>query len=178
MRTHVVHLYESIGNMKNDFSHFSEDLFAFDSFPVVGIVSNDSLNMPSRQTIVKELKLKPFEIIQDHFDLFIKKADKLGVKLQKIEFTHEIEFELEEEIDDALYNNDYEEIFKIIKQIRNEHVDIFSISFFYEGNRYRMTKHAVAEVLGESSNEIPNIIIQSPLSLIAGLKKFPSSEAF
>jgi predicted house-cleaning noncanonical NTP pyrophosphatase (MazG superfamily) len=175
MRTHVVHLYERVGNIANDFGRFSKNLFALDSFPIVGIVTDSSIDTPSRQVIVKELRLKPFEIVQNHFDLFIKKANQLKVSIQRVEFTDDITDDLEEEIKNALDTKDYEELFKLIKEVRDEHIDIFSVSFFYEGKSHRMTKYAVAEVLGES-HEIPDIIMESPLSLIAGLKKFPPSD--
>ncbi len=177
MQIHVVHLYEKVANIQDTISNFSDELFTFDSLPVVGIISNNSIDVPSRQTIIKTLRLKPFEIIQKHFDLFIKNSKKLKVTLEKIEFTNQIEFDLEEEINDAIDERNYEVLFKLIKEVRDDHVDIFSISFIYEGNSYRMTKYAVAEVLGEQ-NEVPDIIENSPLSLIAGLKKFPSSDHF
>ncbi|WP_026672421.1 hypothetical protein [Alkalihalobacterium bogoriense] len=175
MQIHVVYLYERITNFHEDFANYSEGLFTFESLPVVGIFSNTFVDLPSRKSIVKSLKLRPFEIIQNHFDLFIKKAKQLKVTIQKIEFTSEIEFDLEEEIAEAIEEEAYDVLFKLIKEVREDHVDIFSISFIYEGKSYRMTKHAVAEVLGETT-EIPDIIAKSPLSLIAGLKKFPSSE--
>ncbi|MEM4996343.1 hypothetical protein WKH56_27560 [Priestia sp. SB1] len=174
MRTHVVHLYEKIGSVATNFTNFSESLFTLGSFPVIAMVTNNSLELPSRQTLIKQFNLKPFEIIQGHFDLFIKKSNSLDVYLKDIMFTDEIEIDLEEAIEEALRNKDYDELYDLIKEVREEHTDIFSISFIYEQKLYRMTKYAVAEVLGET-NDIPNIIVQSPLSLIAGLKKFPSS---
>ncbi|OMF59368.1 hypothetical protein BK139_13300 [Paenibacillus sp. FSL R5-0490] len=175
MQTYVVYLYEKVSNIHLELNKYSEGLFTFDPLPVVGIISNNSIDVPNRKSIVESLNLKPFEIIQNHFDLFIRKSKQLNVTIKQIQFTNEIEFDLEEEIDEAIELKDYEVLFKLIKEVRDDHVDIFSITFLYDGKSYRMTKHAVAEVLGES-NDVPDIIVKSPLSLIAGLKKFPSSE--
>ena len=177
MRTHVVHLYESIGNIDDTINNYEHNLFALNPIPIVGIISSNSLDIPSRQTIIKQLKLKPFEILQNHFDLFISKAIQLNVSIQSIEFTEELDFDLQEELDSALESKDYKGVSKILSEIRDEHVDVFSISFIFQRKTYKMTKYAVAEIIGES-NEIPMLISQSPLSLIAGFKKFPSFEIF
>ena len=173
MQKYVVHLYEKLSNIPDDIK-LSEECISLSPSPVIGIVSNNSLEKPSRKTLINGLNLRPFEIIQNQFDLFIKRAKRFGVKIQEIEFTEEIDIENEEGIETSIQDGNYEELLRIVKDIRRDNIDIFAISYLYEGKPQRMSKYAVAEMLGEE-DEIPQIILNSPLSVIAGLRQIPSS---
>lgn len=174
MQKHVVHLYESLNSKTFEYESHDPNLFLLPSFPVVGIVSNNSYTKPSFKNLVQGLKLKPFEIVQDHFDLFISNAHVLGAQILSIEFMDDLEADLSEEIELTIQSQNYDKLMKLIKEVRDEHVDIFSISFNYKGLNQRMTKYAVAEVLGEV-REIPDILMNSPLSIIAGFKSVSPS---
>ncbi|MCY8915673.1 hypothetical protein MOE20_06520 [Bacillus atrophaeus] len=174
MLTHSVHLYERLGSSISEINFNSENCFPLDFLPVVALLDNTSVEVPSRKKLVERLNLKPFEILQDHFDLFIKAAEKLKVQIMDIKFTEEIDQELEEDLNESIGNKDYKKVYSFVKEVRLEDIDIFSLTYIHDSISYTITKYAVAEFIGDS-NKIPEIIIQSPLSFIAGLKKFPSS---
>lgn len=174
MVQHSVHLYEILASNTIENSITSDNCFQLDSVPVVALLDSTSIEVPSRTKLVKQLNLKPFEILQDHFDLFIKAAEKLNVQINDIKFTDEIDHDLEDDLKQSIDIRDYKKTHSLVKEIRLDDIDIFSLTYIHETNDYTITKYAVAEFAGDS-NKIPEIIIQSPLSFIAGLKKFPSS---
>lgn len=166
----VIHLYQKIG--KQSMMNFSLDdgFIDLSPLPVAALITNNSVDLPSRKSIIENLKLRPFEILQEHFFIFIKSAFELSVQLLNIQFNIAIDEEIEEEIDEAIHQKSIADLLKIINELKNEGIEIFSISFVYQNKKYKMTKYAVAEI-DSNWESISDQIINTPISIIAGLKK-------
>lgn len=176
MRTYVVYFYLAIGAMRNSLKN-DDDLFVLGSSPLVGLIDHPGIQGNSRKERVTNLKLRPFEIQQDRLDGIIKFAPNLDMKILDIEFDNSgIDPDLEEEIYDAINAQNNTELLQLVHEARAEGHDIFAITFLYAGRQYRVTKYAVAEISGEW-NELPSLAETSPISFIAGLKKFPAERA-
>lgn len=171
MKKVVVHLYQKIGRNNRFESNISNGYFDLSPLPVAGIVSSNDITLPSRKSLVSHLKLRPFEILQEHFITFLKAASSFGVQILNIEFTINIDEEIDEEINEHLKNKQFDKVISLIKELSFDGVEIFAISFVYKGNRYKMSKYAVAE-LNSPWESIPEEIVNTPISIIAGIKKF------
>lgn len=175
MMNHVVYLYKDINDRSNVNKVDNNYLKKLELYPIVAIdnLSINSPDCPPRKDIVKDFKLKPFEIIQNNFDLFIKKSELLNVQIKLVEFSDDVDFELKSDFIEALDIRNYKKAFNLIKFIREDNIDISAISFIYEANSFRITKYAMAEVPGDKFTDVVKILEESPLPMVAGFKKFP-----
>ncbi|MEE4465802.1 hypothetical protein V2S84_27350, partial [Azotobacter chroococcum] len=106
----------------------------------------------------------------------ISKSEKLNIQILKVEFD-DIDYELEEEFKDALRGRSTSHIYEIAEIIRSENVDISAVTFNFRGRQYRVTKYAVAEIIGDW-DEIPSLTLETPLAMVIGFKKFPTERTF
>lgn len=174
MKTHVIYLYEYTANSSltkiNEITYCKKT----DLYPIVALDNNMYASTPIRQAIIKKLSLKPIEIWQENFDLFIKKSEILGIDLMTIEFTDDVDDELRNDLKKALFNRNYKKAFILVKIIKNDNIDISSLTLIHETNRYRITRHAIVEVTGENFPDALSKLEKSPLLFILGLLKFPN----
>ncbi|MFK4431389.1 hypothetical protein COM08_15460 [Bacillus wiedmannii] len=174
MKIHVVHLYELTNRQYLEEINAIDSAFKIETLPIVGVIENTRTDLPSRKKIVCQYKLRPFEIAQKKFDLCIKQALKLNIMVQNVKFTADIDLEIEEEISDAIADQDMSTLYKLIQEVREEEIDIFSLSFFYNQEKFVVSKYAVLEVYSHW-NSISEKILNSPLPIIIGYRRYPSN---
>ena len=119
---------------------------------------------------VEKYKLRPFEIQQNLYDYTIRSSDKFNIRIISIEFDAYIDDELNAELKEAIKQRDYKEVSNIIADIREEGSDIKALIFVYQGREFRVTKFGVAEI-DANLNELQDLLINSPIALITGLKR-------
>lgn len=168
MQTYVVYFYHALGNVGNIIAENKDESFRLESSSLIGITNRKFLELNHNNGNV----LRPFEIQQDRLDALISMASNLKVQILKIEFDQIIDPELDEELSILLFEHRYEQLSRIIDDLHNNGVDIFAITFMFEGRQFRVTKYAVAEMTGEW-NEIPMLAANSPVAFIAGVKRVP-----
>lgn len=167
MQKHVVYYYYTVG--KQSSSIMTDSFFVLDSFPIAGLTD-------PRNSKTIDITLRPFEVQQDNLYSLISRADDLGIKILKVEFD-DIDFELEEELIEALRTNSPTHISSVIKIVQSQNFEINAVSFYYNSRQYRITKHAVAEIIG-NWEEIPGLSVDTPLAMVTGMKKFPNERSF
>ncbi|GIP40776.1 hypothetical protein J31TS4_40560 [Paenibacillus sp. J31TS4] len=163
MQTYVVYLYQMIGKYTNP--HIEENYFVLDSFPIAGLLN-------PRTSMQTGLKLRPFEIQQDNLHLLVKNADKLAIKILRIEFDDDIDPDLEDDLKIALNEIDQVRVAGCLELIRSQNIEIKSVTFLYKARQYRVTKYAVAEI-SALWEEVPMLTVSSPLAMVTGMKPFP-----
>lgn len=146
----------------------TDNFFVLDSYPVAGL-TNPSDSKRSK------LNLRPIELQQNNLYSLISNFEKLNIQILKVEFD-DIDYELEEELKEALSERS-SRLSELTGVIRSENVDIRAITFNYNHRQYRVTKYAVAEIIGEW-DEIPFLTLNTPLAMVTGLKKFPGEGTF
>ncbi|MFB5676449.1 hypothetical protein ACE3NQ_08610 [Paenibacillus terreus] len=166
MEKHVVYFYYTIGERSGRI--ISDSFFVLDSYPVAGLTN------PSDSKKIN-LNLRPFELQQNNLYSLISHCEELNIQILKVEFD-DIDFELEEELKEVLSERP-SYLFELTNVIRSENIDIRAITFNYNDRQYRVTKYAVAEIIGDW-DEIPFLTLNTPLAMVTGLKKFPDEGTF
>jgi len=161
----VVHLY-----LTPNFSGsipFNKRFFKLPSVPLAGLLKPT----PALKNEVP-FELRPFQIQQDNFYMFIQQSMNLNVTLIKIELEDMSDFEIVQDIYQAFKSNNIQEVKLLVEHLKREDIEVKSLSFYFEGRQYTVTKYGVLEITGEWI-EIPQITESSPLAYITGTKVFP-----
>ena len=167
MKTFVLYMYRLID--KNKVIE-DENIFRLSHSPLVAIIESDDPYALTKKQKVEKYKLRPFEIQQNLYDYTIRSSDKFNIRIISIEFDAYIDDELNAELKEAIKQRDYKEVSNIIADIREEGSDIKALIFVYQGREFRVTKFGVAEI-DANLNELQDLLINSPIAFITGLKK-------
>ncbi|WP_242304352.1 hypothetical protein [Bacillus cereus group sp. BfR-BA-01350] len=166
MRTHVLYFYQQIQCLNND-DLKSADILT-QSSPLVASVDKAIRNTNEQL----RAKLRPFELQQDRLFSLIKNADYLNIKILVIEFTEEIDSDLQDELDEAFLTQNINNIIEVLNIILSNGHDILAVSYIQNGRNLRITKFAVAEIPAEI-NELPSLAFSLPIELATGVKNIP-----
>ena len=173
MEVHNVYLYIDVHNKFEDILVPVDNVFKLSESQLVGYMDSKSTSKSlSKRELIDKYTVRPFELEQDRFESAIKLANKIDINVIDIEFDYDIDEELREEIKEKIRSNNYFKLFDLVLEARSEGADIQALLFNFKDRDYRLTKYAIAEILG-SLDEIPTLTSNSPIKYILGLEKFP-----
>lgn len=161
MRVHVLYFYQQINNLtQNDVQD--------------GLILHSPLVASIDRTIKKSIatKVRPFELQQDRLLGLVENSELLGIKITDIEFTQDLDPDIEEDLKTSIQNQDLKKVKVIIDEIAKEYyVDILALSYLQDGRPYRITKYAVAEIPAEHQ-ELQSLAFSPPIAFATGISKF------
>ncbi|MEC1718444.1 hypothetical protein [Schinkia azotoformans] len=161
MRVHVLYFYQLINELtQNDVQD--------------GLILSSPLVASIDRTIKRAIseKVRPFELQQDRLLGLINFSDALGIKITNIEFTTELDPDLEDELQTAIQNQDYRKMKAVITEIKFDFsIDILALSYMQDGRPYRITKFAVAEIPADYM-ELPSLAFSPPIAFATGISKY------
>ncbi|MGF9881271.1 hypothetical protein ABEX39_26550 [Bacillus albus] len=167
MKTFVLYMYRLIDKNKviDD-----DNIFRLSHSPLVAVIENDDPYALTRKQKIEKYQLQPFEIQQPLYDYTIRSSDKFNIRIISVEFDSSVDDELDMELKVAIKQKDYKEVAKVINDIRDEGADIKALIFAYSDREFRVTRFGIAEV-DANLNELHDLLINSPIALITGIKK-------
>jgi hypothetical protein len=161
LRVHVLYFYQQINEItQNDI--------------LDGLILSSPLVASIDHTIKRAIseKVRPFELQQDRLLGLIIHAEVLGIKITNIEFTTELDPDIEEELQAAIQTQNYKRMKAILTEIKLDFsVDILALSYIQDGRPYRITKYAVAEIPADYT-ELPKLAFSAPIAFATGISNY------
>jgi hypothetical protein len=175
MVTKKLYLYRLLGNHYNSppFDLGIDGVIISNKWPLMGLDRHIWRGGKIRD-FEKSFHLKPFEVEQDNFDLFIRLAKNIGIKILHVEFSDELSEEEDQQLRSMIKTNNTDQLLDFIEFQREEMArDVEGITFLINSLKtfspIKFTRNAVLTV--EQNDEVtPHSIMGAiPVGLLAGI---------
>ena len=168
-----LYLYKLLSNIAHPprKSEASEGVFISEHWNIIGL-DRTLWRTNKIRNFEQSFDIKQFEVRQNKFDLLILTAEKIGIKLIKIDFLHDLTDEEDELLFDILRIEDTNKIINFIYEQRFEcGNDVEQVTFIDKGKPIRNWISLSREgVLTLNSNEEnpQEVISQVPIGVLSG----------
>lgn len=175
MVTKKLFLYRLLGNHNDSppFDLSKNGVIISNKWPLMGLDRHIWRGDKIRD-FEKSFRLKPFEVEQDNFDLFIRLANNIGIKILHVEFSEELSEEEDQQLRNIIRTNSTDQLLDFIEFQRDEMArDVEGITFLIDSFKtfcpIKFTRNAVLTV--EQNDEVsPHSIMGAiPVGLLAGI---------